>query len=238
VQTRHQRVRHQCVGIAAACRPQPIGDVGRGLIFAERFERELRDPAGEQSGHARRLDHSIDRRFAEQQNLQHPASFHFERSEQPQFFEHRRVHLLRILDDQQADPAHRRLVIQKALQQAPAIALVVVFQREAELAQHLQQEIARRQMLARHGRNDESLIEPLQETADQRRLAAAARRRQHTEPRSRPEDLRHEFESANVLFAGEEALAIVDERIGGQSEAREEDVVSGRGLRHGQKLMT
>ena len=66
---------------------------------------------------------------------------------------------------------------------ATAVGLVVLFEREAELAQDLQQEIARPDVLALHRRGDDALIEIVQQPADQQALAAAVLGGDDAEPR-------------------------------------------------------
>ena len=82
-------------------------------------------------------------RLAQHQDLQGAHAIYFDASQAAQLFQHRRMHVLRVLYDQQADAAHRGLVVQEALEQAAAIGLVVVFEAEAELAQDFEQEIPR-----------------------------------------------------------------------------------------------
>ena len=130
------------------------------------------------------------------------------------------MHRLRILDDQQADAPHARLVRHEALQAAAAIGLVGLFEREAELAQDLLQEIARRHVLALDRGGDDALVEIVQQPADQQALAAAVLGGDHAEPRVGPQRMPHELQRAQVLIAGEKERLVVraGERCGRESE--------------------
>ena len=111
--------------------------------------------------------------WPEQQDLQHARAFGLDCGETAQLLQHRRMHALRVLDDEQADATHAGLVREEALEQAAAIGLVVLVEREAELPQDLEQEFLRADVLALHGRCDDAIVEILEQAADQEALAAA-----------------------------------------------------------------
>ena len=197
-----------------------MGDVGRRLVFGQRPEREARHVRRQQLRHARRFEDEVERRLAEQQHLEHAHAVDFRGSEPAQLFEHRRVHRLRILDDQQADPSHARLVRHEALQAAAAIGLVDLFGREPELAQDVLQELARRNGFLVDRGGDDALVEIFQQPVDQQALAAALLGRDDAEPRVGPQGMAHELQRPQVLVAGEEERILVrpGERCGRESE--------------------
>ncbi len=128
------------------------------------------------------------------------------------------MHGLRILDDQQADAAHARLVRHEALQAAAAIGLVGLFEGEAELTQDLLQEVARRDVVALDRSGDDALVEIFQQPFDQQALAAAVVRGDHTEPGVGPQRMSHELQRPQVLIAGEKERFVV---VAGERSGRE-----------------
>jgi hypothetical protein len=124
--------------------------------------------------------------------------------------------------------------MQEALEQAAAVGLVVVFEREAELLQHLEQEFARTEPFAAHRRSHDAFVEVAQQMADQQALAATLRGGNDAKASARPQGVAHEFERAQVLIAGkkESVIDTVAERRFGEAEAALDSAEIRGGLGH------
>ena len=205
----HQGIWHQSVRIRRTRRSQSMRDVRRGLVFGQRAEREARRVRAHQLRHARRFQHEVERRLAEQQDLEHAHAVDFRSCEPAQLFEHRRMHRLRILDHQQADAPHARLVRHEALQAAAAVGLVALFEREAELLRISCRKSRGRYVLALDGSGDDALVQIVQQAADQQALTAAVLGGDDPEARVGPQRVPHELQGAQVLVAGKEERVVV-----------------------------
>ena len=106
--------------------------------------------------------------------------------------------------DEQAHASRRGLVREEALQQTAPVSLVVLFEREAELAQDLQQEFPRTDLLASDGGDHDALVEIAEQSADQQALAATVICSDHAHARAGPDGVAHELQRTQVLVAREE----------------------------------
>src|SRR5690348_9738513 len=113
------------------------------------------------------------------------------------------MHLLRVLDCEHAHPAHRGLMRKESLEHATAVALVVLFEGEAVLPEHLEQKLTRPETLATHACSHNAIVDAAQQSAHEQALAAAVTRRHNAKARTRPEQLAHEFQRAQMLLARE-----------------------------------
>src|SRR5690606_6222780 len=103
-------------GIGRAGCAQTMRNVGCGLILAEGREDEARNIRAEELAHPRRCQYELERGLTEQQDLQHRLPIDLERGETAELLEHRWMHALRILDDEQTDAPHGGLVVEEALE--------------------------------------------------------------------------------------------------------------------------
>lgn len=94
-------------------------------------------------------------------------------------------------------------MIQKAFEQTASIRFVVLFECDAELAQDVEQEFARRALFSLDRCGNDALVELPEHAPDQIALAAAMIRDHDTEARPRPQGMAHELQRTQMLIAWE-----------------------------------
>ena len=196
-----ERVRREDLAVPGAGHLEAMADVRAHLRLGQRAQVEAQPHALAQLDEVLGVELCVQLGLAREDDAQHLLLGRLDAGEQAHFLEHLVREVLRLVDDQQHLAAVRVLLDQEVVERGEQFGLAHAERAEPELRQQALQEFDRRDLRLVDLRDDDVLVDFLEERFDQRGLARADLARNHDEAVREPDRRLHVRLGAGVDLA-------------------------------------